>query len=270
VLEARPPIIMLFALRMIVATGFAQSGSTRALVLTLAWTALTIAAYVYNGVKDLPGDRFNGSTRPLATGRLSVRTASCCALGLALAGLVGCWSLSPALGMLGFASLALGWAYSAGPALKRSSIACALCVFLAALLTYTAGSLVATASNGERIGLAVWSLWIGLVSVCKDFSDVEGDLREGRRTLPVSWGVSAAARLTLAMALSGAVALVVTAETIAPRLAPASWVALAGSVMVAARLARLRTGDRHQLRAPYRMFVATQFAVNLAAMVCTF
>lgn len=269
-LEARIPIVVVFGMRIVVASDATTRPSLARISLVVAWLALTVSAYVFNGITDLAADRVNGSNRPLATGRLSASTAAIASVVLAALGLADCWWIGPPVGLAGTLSLALGWAYSAGPQFKRSPLACGITVAAAATLTYYAGAEVGGDSAGVCVAYLLWSAWIGLASPAKDLSDIDGDRLDGRRSLPVVLGPVAASQWIAAVSLVWSVVLVVTIRLAAAQLGPVAWIALAGTIAFAIRLVAVRPGQsRKVLRRPYRALMLTQFAVNAALFACT-
>ncbi|MEU6105440.1 UbiA family prenyltransferase, partial [Streptomyces flaveolus] len=203
-----------------------------------AWVCVVMSAYVLNGVMDVTEDRANGSRRPIASGRLPVRTAlvivwALTGLSLIVGGFSGVWWLAAVFALL-------GCAYSVPPvAAKRSSVTAGLVVIAMGLATYLAGA----ASVGGRITAGgfvfclVMSLWMGFVgAITKDLSDVHGDAVSGRRTLAVVKGekftryfAAAAAVLLGAGATTAAVLLqpVVLGGTV-PLTVGAVWLAVRG------------------------------------------
>src|SRR6478609_9228145 len=78
-LEGRPVVMGVFALRFVVGTQLADGAdwsSPRLWLATASWLLAVWAVYLINGISDIGGDRLNGSSRPLASGRLAVGSAS--------------------------------------------------------------------------------------------------------------------------------------------------------------------------------------------------
>lgn len=263
-LEARPVVVLMFTLRLVVAA--VQGGTLDATVLVLiaGWLALTVAIYVFNGVTDIPGDRVNGSRRPLASGRLAELTARRAVIVLSTAGLCACalvgyWAL-----MFGVAFLCLGLAYSAGPGFKARSSSFAVVAGSGIGLTYLVVLHLhppGLAALMADIGLAVWA-----AACCgaKDFSDVDGDRAAGRRSWPVQLGMHRAAILVSVLALAVSL-LLVGLGVLVPAVLPVAVMLLVGSGCVAAQFMRCRAG-RSEWRAPYRAFMFTQLGANLGAL----
>jgi 4-hydroxybenzoate polyprenyltransferase len=80
----------------------------------MCFCALSSAGYLLNDVKDVESDRAHPAkrSRPIASGRLSVPVALAAALALALAGLGGCFWLSPQFGGTGVAYLGMTTVYT--------------------------------------------------------------------------------------------------------------------------------------------------------------
>jgi 4-hydroxybenzoate polyprenyltransferase len=106
--------------------------------------------------------------------------------------------------------------------------------------------------------------WVGLCCASKDFSDVAGDRLAGRHTWPVMFGPARAARLLAVVAVSCGLAALVGSIVGRVSIVPAC-VVLAGSVLLAGTaVVSAAVSDRAVRRRPYRVFLATQYAVNVA------
>ncbi len=127
------------------------------LMLTGAFCAVSSAVYALNDVFDREADRAHPDkrNRPVASGAVSVRSALAWSLGLALAGVLLAWRVSPAAGALICAYVGVNIAYSSG--LKHVAV---LDVFLIAagfMLRILAGTL------GVEIEPSRWLLGCGLM-----------------------------------------------------------------------------------------------------------
>jgi 4-hydroxybenzoate polyprenyltransferase len=101
----------------------------------------------------------------------------------------------------------------------------------------------------------------------KDFSDVDGDRLAGRRTWLVLFGARGAARLLAILAITGAGCVLTISLNAHISVVPACVIAV-GSAMLAVSAARYGNDpDRRARRRPYRVFMATQYATNLALIV---
>lgn len=239
------------------------------------WACVTLAVYVFNGATDVEEDEANRSARPIASGRLAAGRAVRAAVGLGVSGVLG----SVALGLHGVAAaaamaLALGVLYSAPPLrLKRWPSGLAVTATLGVLLTYYAGH-AANGGGGARTETAVFAvamaLWVGLVGQTKDFSDVEGDRRAGRKSLPVVRGERAAGLFVAGAALGigagfASFAFFSASEEL---LWPAGVLAVgAAAVAVVALGPWSKGGRRRRRRRPYRVFMGTQYGVHLAVIL---
>jgi 4-hydroxybenzoate polyprenyltransferase len=252
------------------------AGIARSAPVLASWGALSIAVYVFNGLTDRVGDRANGSRRPLARGSLSPRTASWAIALLSVAGICGCWLARPAVVPLALAFLLLGWAYSAGPALKKHPVGFAVAVGGGAALTYAAGWVAAGCQGHATLvfGLAM-SVWVGCACGVKDFSDVTGDRLAGRGTWPVRLGMRRAVRL-LCGCIAAALAVMLACSIVVPVVLPATLVVGAGSAALAVacrqqgRRAAGQGAEGEEAsggRLAYRIFLCTQYAANLAFAV---
>jgi 4-hydroxybenzoate polyprenyltransferase len=267
--EARPIIIAIFAIRMIAVNGLISGYTFQRAALVVAWISLTMAVYIYNGISDVVGDRINGSNRPLASGRLSIPVARLSCVILAAFGLALAWECGVSEAVAAALSLILGWAYSAGPTLKRSPTGFAFTIFAGAALTYLAGATQAGLSVGTCGALVVMSAWIGLSSAAKDFSDIDGDRAAGRRSWPVVLGVRPAARLASAAAIGSWLVFVVAGALISHQLLPVAAILGVGTAVFVFVLSKAKPSqDRNELRRPYWTFVLTQFALNLGTSLC--
>ena len=119
--EARPAVQLGFMLRVAACANLLRHPSSRGAVGVLGWFLLTVAIYTFNGITDTAEDRANGSSRPIASGKLSADVAKSWCLILSGLGLVVCAVTGPVEATAGAGLLAVGWAYSAGPTLKSES-----------------------------------------------------------------------------------------------------------------------------------------------------
>lgn len=106
----------------------------------LIWGCAVWAVYLLNGITDVMEDRINFSSRPIARGALSPRTAAFGVAILTMLSLAGAFAAgSPSWWSVG-SLLALGWLCSAPPLrLKRWPVGLVVVVVPAALLTFYAG-----------------------------------------------------------------------------------------------------------------------------------
>jgi len=115
--------------------------------------------------------------------------------------------------------------------------------------------------------MVTMSLWMALAGTTKDLSDVAGDRAAGRRTLPVLLGDRWARRLMAGLVLVAGSVLLAGAVLVAPRLLPPATVLGVGAVAVAGWvLAGTGSTDRRRQRAPYRLFMGSQYAVHLTVL----
>lgn len=270
-LEGRPVVIGIFVLRFVVGTllaGGADWSSATLWAATASWSLAVWAVYLINGISDLAGDRLNGSSRPLAAGRLevwsaSVITAALLVLSLLLASLLGCPFL---LAVVAF--VLLGLVYSVGPlAAKRAAVAALAVAAAGVFLTYAAAALVVAEAVPAHVlaFAAVASAWIAVVGHTKDFGDVAGDAADGRRTLPVLLGAERA-RVLLALGTGAVSAVALTLGTIVQQLRALITLGVAGPIVIAVTLL-VGTGDRRREKRPYTSFMAGQYALNVAALL---
>ena len=273
--EARPIVQVVVWLRFLTVATLSAGGvdSLRPVPTALGGTAVSavsVSVYVLNGLSDLTADVANGSSRPLASGRLPVRSARivcvlAAVLGLGCAGMVNLAVLGCALLML-----AAGVRYSAGAhAWKNTSGRASLCVVALGACTYLAA--MAASGHTTLIGGAVavtMAAWMGLVGArAKDFADVAGDALAGRRT-DAGRHSERATRGVVAVAAVGIAAgyLVFTMFHTTLLLSGSSLAVAAGLVAARCRLSR-STGDRARARRPYRAFMLGQYGFHAVLLL---
>jgi 4-hydroxybenzoate polyprenyltransferase len=270
--EARPVVQLIYTMRFLAAFALVSAHTPPARwwclpVALSTWLCASTCAYLFDGVMDVVEDRINGSTRPIASGRLPRRTAAAITTLLALGALAGAAVLGGPYLYLVPLMLALGFAYSAPPVrLKRWSSTSGATVLVAGMLTFAAGG----ATSGrlpESPTLALFALamssWMGLVgAVAKDFTDVSGDQAVGRRTLAVVRGVRHAARRLSGNAAGVAVVFLIAAIRFSHALLGPAVAVLIGAIAVTVTSRPQPSGRR-----PYRAFMVTQYAAHVAVLV---
>lgn len=278
--EARPVVQGIFLLRLLVGAFFGISilspkfdeGFILLLLAgTVSWICATLAAYLYNGIQDVEEDRANGSSRPVARGELRVPHAMLAVGVFGTLGLIVSILTYRDLAWGVVAMLVMGWLYSGPPLyLKRFPAALAVMATVSAVLTYHAGFMI----GGERAGhtpfmifAGVMALWMGLVGQSKDLSDIDGDRQVGRKSLPVVWGENAARLAISGVALAISLGFLLISLFVTESLMLAAVIVLMGALFVAAvSLGRWSRSGRTERRGPYRAFMATQYAANLAVI----
>ena len=275
-LEARPAVQGIFLLRFLAGASFAHPLFADGLSFSLwggaaLWVCVTLSVYILNGVMDIEEDRINGSSRPVARGKLSVSQAAGAAAGLAAVSLVGSFAWGSLMAGSVAVALALGWLYSGPPLrLKRWPTGLAAVAILGGLITYNAGYAANGAGGDVRsffVFAAVTALWMGLVGQTKDLSDIEGDEQAGRRSGPVIWGEEVSRLVFSGAALSLGGGCLLSAATFAPSLLIPAFVLTFGAVAVAViTLGPWSRGDKSRRRRPYKVFMLTQYGVALAVM----
>ncbi|TDC42158.1 UbiA family prenyltransferase [Micromonospora sp. KC213] len=273
--EARPVVQVVFQLRFFAGAAVAAPQGIVArpatlLLGALAWLGATWCVYLFNGLSDQVEDRRNGSTRPLATGALPVRAARRIVVGLALVALALAGAVSARMVALVALMLALGWAYSAGPRPQKGNmLGFVLVVAAGGIVTYLAGSAAAGASVTPDlvVVMVAMSLWMAFAGTTKDLSDVAGDRAAGRRTLPVLLGDRGARRLMAGLVVVAGGVLLAGALLVAPALlVPATVLAVGAGAVVGCVLTGAGAADRRRQRRPYRIFMASQYAVHLTVL----
>ncbi|HEV2885361.1 MAG TPA: UbiA family prenyltransferase [Jatrophihabitans sp.] len=273
--ESRPVVQAIFLMRACIAAGMPFQFSVRAAGVLAGWSMLSVAIYVLNGVTDRDGDRVNGSRRPIATGALPPEVAMRAVALLAVAGTALCAAVDRRTLPLTIGFLALGWAYSAGPAFKNRPVGFAATIGTGAALTYAIGWVASGVVAPALIGFgAAMAVWVTLTCAAKDFSDCEGDRLAGRRTWPVLLGAHRAARRLAACAITGSLAMLALAAVVDASLWLVALVVAAGSVALGRTCARSISPAavsaetaRTSRRSPYRVFMSTQYVAHLALVL---
>ncbi len=178
---------------------------------------LNAASNTLNQIYDLENDRVNKPGRMLVTGAISIRAAGWFTAAVYLAAVLPTWLVvvwpAETLADKAFAPLSMHqcfFIYLAGllftliysvPALGRTKADTFLANLTIAiprgcLLKVAGWSMVASVFHVEPwfIGGVFFLFLLGAAST-KDFSDMEGDAAAGCRTLPIRYGVHAAARM---------------------------------------------------------------------------
>ncbi len=169
----------------------------------MAGPLLCAASQAVNDWFDRHVDAINEPNRPIPSGRIPGRWGLYIAIGwtalaLAWSALLGPWVFgAAALGM------ALSWAYSAPPLrVKQSGWAGpAVTAISYEGIAWFAGAavLIGAAPRAEIVLVAaLYSVGAHGIMVLNDFKAIEGDRVTGVRSLPVQYGVAAAARIACA------------------------------------------------------------------------
>jgi 4-hydroxybenzoate polyprenyltransferase len=276
-LEARPAVQGIFLLRFLAGASFASPLFAGVVNYPLwggaaLWVCATLSVYILNGVMDVEEDQINGSSRPVASGKLPVAQAAGVAGGLAVLSIAGSFLLGGLMVGSVVVLLALGWLYSGPPLyLKRWSTGSAAVAILAALITYNAGYAANGGGSDVRslfVFAAVMALWMGLVGQTKDLSDVEGDRQAGRRSGPVVWGEEVARLVFSGMALCLGGGYVLSAALFATSLLIPAFVLASGAIAVALiTLGPWSRGNKSRRRRPYKAFMNTQYVATLAVVI---
>ncbi|BBH15759.1 homogentisate phytyltransferase [Nocardioides baekrokdamisoli] len=259
---------LVFLLRFAAAAAALHQPRLRAAEGGVGWVLVTAAFYVLNGVSDVAGDRANGSTRPLASGLLSVRGAVAGLILLGLLGVAACFGAGLMCGELACVLAVLGVCYSIGPRLKENAFAAALTIGGGAGLTYVAGWSLNGAPSAAHVEFAgVLSFWIAVACATKDFSDVEGDRLAGRHTVATMLGVKGASHLVSLLSAGASGALLLTSWLAHFEIVPALLVVLGSWVLPSAGSRAARSTGRRPKRSAYRVYMATQYAANGSMIV---
>ncbi len=272
--EARPIVQLIFAARFAVGGAFLLATThdlnlLLALTGQIAWLFAAWAVYLYNGLTDRIEDQANGSSRPIATGKLEATTATYICAALATGGLLIGSLVSLQFAALIVGMLALGALYSAGHTPLKSFPVLGLATAGGGVfLTYVAGGYAYTGHLEPSLLLiaTVMALWTVAAGNTKDFGDIEGDREAGRKSLPILLGIPRAAAFT--STASCAVAALALLVGILVPLAIPLWMLIPGSVVIAVRLRSIDPDQSRQLlRRGYRSFMQSQYAANIGLLI---
>jgi 4-hydroxybenzoate polyprenyltransferase len=278
--EARPSVLGIQFIRFTAGAAMAAQITGhwlpfRAGIGALSWELAICWTYLLNGVMDIQEDRVNGSRRPIASGVLAPSAAAGYAAGAAALSLACASMLGIATTCTVLAMLVIGWQYSAPPCiLKRGPAGTAVGGAALGFLAYLAGFLSQAGTARPRPGpvplifVLTMSAWMAFVGTpAKDLPDAQGDAAAGRRTLALIWGEIATRRLLVVAAMTITIAFSLAAVFGPPLLRwPAAALVIGTSAITLASLSRISTGDRSRRRLPYRIFMLTQYAVNLCLL----
>lgn len=162
---------------------------------------LNAASNGLNQIYDLQIDRVNKPGRPLPSGRLSIREAWIFTVAGFIVSFVLAWFVAPGSRhecfWLAFAATIITALYSMPPfRTKRLGIWANVTIAIprGVLLKVAGWSSVKTIFGVEPwfIG-GIFGLFLIGATTTKDFADMEGDRRDGCRTLPIQYGVRRAA-----------------------------------------------------------------------------
>jgi len=167
-----------------------------ALMGTLMIISTYCSAAVYNNIRDIESDKLNDPDRPLARGSLSVRFAwGAMALLMAL-GFAFAFLASPVLVIVDLIYIAIGIIYSR---FTKS-------IWLLSYPTLVTSHMVVPVVSGyllfhaidQKIALIATFIYLteSLAFSLKDYKDIEGDRKEGMRTLPIAFERNRAIRIT--------------------------------------------------------------------------
>ena len=162
-------------------------------------------------------DAINEPDRPIPSGRIGGRWGLYIALIMTVISAAVGWLLGPLVFLAGLVGLALAWAYSAPPFRFKTSglTGPAVVGFTYEGLSWFTGATVmlgALPATEVLIVLSLYSIGAHGIMTLNDFKAVEGDKATGLKSLPVTMGVSGAARFACAtMALAQVVVIVLLA-----------------------------------------------------------
>lgn len=234
-----------------------------------AWLGAGLAIYIFNGLTDLVEDRVNGSMRPIASGRLTVRNALWLVCGSAVLALV--LGVISGIAVQTSIFLVLGYVYSDSlwPA-KRHWAAASLIIMASGVVTFWAGSQAAgVISRAGIIAGAALIAWMGLVgALVKDVSDVAGDMVSGRKTYAVVFGPRHTRRFAAILGLATGLSASAASAVLAPFLLPAMMILLIGAAAITLHSIRVDSSSKPpDARKLYRLFMVTQYFATLMTIV---
>lgn len=171
------------------------------IMVAIAGTLIALSIYISNDVADLATDRTNIVTRPVVQEKVSQRGALILSFVLSVAGIMIGLSINSITFLLCVAGVMLGFMYSFSPIyLKRR--------FLLKQLAVASGGLISSLTGGAAVGMISSSVifagfmfftYAMAVVPIVDLGDIEGDRKEGRKTLPLIWGPEYTIRLAIAI-----------------------------------------------------------------------
>lgn len=158
-------------------------------------------------------DAINEPDRPIPSGRIAGRWGLYIALIMTVISAAVGWLLGPLVFIAGLVGLALAWGYSAPPFRFKTSgwTGPAVVGFTYEGLSWFTGATVmlgALPATEVLIVLALYSIGAHGIMTLNDFKAVEGDKATGLKSLPVTMGVSGAARFACAT-MAGAQVIVI-------------------------------------------------------------
>ncbi|MBO0905391.1 chlorophyll synthase ChlG [Jiella sonneratiae] len=170
----------------------------------LAGPLLCGASQVVNDWYDRDVDAINEPNRPIPSGRMPGRSAFHLALFWTGLSLAVAFALGPWVGIASALGCLLSFAYSAPPLrLKRNGWwgNAAVAFAYEGLAWFTGAAVVAGGLPDARIIFVAYLYSIGAhgIMTLNDFKAIEGDVALGVRTLPVQYGVEAAALIACAV-----------------------------------------------------------------------
>ncbi|GMN02982.1 chlorophyll synthase ChlG [Erythrobacter sp. MTPC3] len=159
-------------------------------------------------------DAINEPDRPIPSGRIAGRWGLYIAIIGTLVSAAVAWMLGLWVFIAGLVGLALAWAYSAPPFRFKTSgwTGPAVVGFTYEGLSWFTGAAVmlgALPSAQVLIVLSLYSIGAHGIMTLNDFKAVEGDRETGLKSLPVTLGVSGAARYACAIMALAQVAVIV-------------------------------------------------------------
>lgn len=218
----------------IASSGVALDGAWSRILFGVALTGPLVcgASQAINDWFDRHVDAINEPDRPIPSGRMPGSWGLVIAVGWSLLSLAVASALSNIVLIATIAGLACAWAYSAPPLrLKQNgwwgNAACGLCYEGLAWVTGAALMLGAMPSYQILLLALLYSVAAHGIMTLNDFKSIEGDRRNGIRSLPVQLGAMAAARAACAVMIAPQVVVVVL---LASWQAP--WHALAVALLV--------------------------------------
>ena len=204
------PAVGVYAGAMMAAQG--EWPGTICIVAAIIGGLLNAASNALNQITDLDIDRINKPTRPIPSGRMSIKTAAMVTVILYLICLIAAYIIGFGFFIVILAGTFLSIAYSLPPIRTKNNpfLANPTMAFARGILLILAGYVVqleigmTDASMGEHVAL-IWSspspwaagiimfLFLLGAASTKDFADIEGDKAFGARSIPVVLGIKRAA-----------------------------------------------------------------------------
>jgi len=199
---------LVFAYSTFVATFVASRGIpplVQSLAITLAVLLIVLATYISNDLADLEIDVINRVPRPLAQGKVSKSDVATLSAILYLSGVLVSSLINLQTMILCIIGAIMGIEYSFPPlSFKRRSVLKTIVIGGCGSLAVLAGGAAVNELLSINVLFAstIFFIYAMAFSPILDIGDIAGDMKEGRRTLPIIWGPEYTIRFSIALSLA--------------------------------------------------------------------